>query len=748
VLADAVVAGQAWDLLQVFFERELYPQLQVEVSEGRARVERDGVLLFDGPLDRARTPAEGLHDAVGWSVLLQELWELPGCTGEELYASTPRRGSAAGADGPPLTVGAEPVELDLAAPLPSLRLPRGTTASIVVTVAGAPLTVVTCEAPDGRVSTHQLRRAILMQSGFELCRAVLREAVVLAPPNARGTLRQRLAGTLAASRVDARPPDATVVAQPGDGTAGSRWAVLPAAAAPERLALAERDGDAALGPVDAVQRLLAAPFGRDGRIVARRASDDALLRALAFERIFGAGSDPWRYDSPYEREKYERTLALLPARPASALELGCAEGVFTRLLASRVDALLAVDVSERALARARRRCRELPHVTFAQLDLFEDPLAGRYELVVCSELLYYAERREQLDRTAHKLARALTPGGHLLTAHAHAVVDDPASPGFDWDVPFGAAAIERALLGTRELELVRELHTAPYRVQLYRRRARRRLRRGRTRVERTVAEAVSPPSEAAASFLPAGGPVRREPDAAPATARLPILMYHRVAPTGSAETARWRLHPDAFEEQLAWLREHDYGSLTFEQWRAAVDRRAPVPERSVLLTFDDGYADFPDYALPLLSTYGFGATMYVVTDLVGRSNAWDERLGEPLRLMDWPTLLALEEQGIELGSHTASHRPLVSLSAAELARDLCRSRLALHERLGGEVRSVCYPYGLHDPAVVALAGACGFHFGVTTNEWHASFGDELLALPRIEVRGADTLTEFVAKLRG
>jgi peptidoglycan/xylan/chitin deacetylase (PgdA/CDA1 family) len=116
--------------------------------------------------------------------------------------------------------------------------------------------------------------------------------------------------------------------------------------------------------------------------------------------------------------------------------------------------------------------------------------------------------------------------------------------------------------------------------------------------------------------------------------------------------------------------------------------------------------------------------------------------------MDWPTLLALEEQGIELGSHTASHRPLVSLSAAELARDLCRSRIALHERLGGEVRSLCYPYGLHDPAVVALAGACGFHFGVTTNEWHASFGDEMLALPRIEVRGADTLTEFVAKLRG
>jgi peptidoglycan/xylan/chitin deacetylase (PgdA/CDA1 family) len=746
VLADAVVASQAWDVLQAFFEREVYAQLRIEPGDGRVRVERDGVLLFDGALDPGRTTAQGVHDAVGWTVLLQELWNLPHATGEELYAAAPRRGRAHAAEERSLTTGTEAVELDLAEPLPSLRTLGAEPPTVAVTVGGVPLTVFECEAGE-RVSAHRLRRAILMHSGFELCRAVLREAVVLAPAPARGTLRERLAAGLSAERAGARPLDVTVVAQAGDGTPSSRWTPLPAVVAPERLELARRDGDRVLGPTDGVRRLLAAPLGR---VATRRATDDALLRSLEFDRVFGSGADPWHYDSPYEQEKYRRTLELLPGRPARALELGCAEGAFTRRLAERVDALLAVDISERALSRARRRCREQRHVAFVQLDLFEDPIRDRYELVVCSELLYYAERRETLARTARKLAGALESGGHLLTAHAHAVVDDATSAGFDWDVPFGAAAIEQALLATRELELVREIRTAPYRVQLYRRRARRRLGRPRARPERTLAPAVAPPPDAAACFLPSGGPVRREPVAEEprGARRMPILMYHRVAPEGRAATQRWRLHPDAFEAQLAYLREHDYQSLTFEQWRAASDRRIPIPARSVLLTFDDGYADFPTHALPLLVKYGFRATMFVVTDLVGASNVWDEQLDERIALMDWPTLLELDEQGVELGSHTASHRPLVSLSTADVARELCRSRSALHERLGSGVRSICYPYGLHDAAVLSLAGGCGYHFGVTTNEWHASFGDDLLELPRVEVRGGDTLTEFVAKLRG
>ena len=730
-LADAVAAPHAWGVLEALFARDVYPRLGDEAA------------------------GAGAHDRLGWTAFLRELWDRPSWSGDDFYAGG-RRSLAESA--PRRSVTTARIEVNVAAPLPALDADGLDEVAVAVSVGGAPLTLVTCPVRQGQVTAHELRRAILVQCGFELCRAVVREAVVLAPAGATGTLHERLARALAANAPGAGSPvvaaDVTTIGRGmgADGTSVSRWTVLPAAAAPERLALARRDGEAIGGPDAAgVVRLLAAPVVLEPDPRAPLApSDDSLLRSLEFDRTFAARPDPWRYDSAYEQAKYEQTLSLVPAGVERALELGCAEGRFTTQLAERVRALTAADVSPLALSRARARCAGRANVAFEQLDLFEHPPAGPYDLIVCSELLYYADDRRTLARTVRALAAALAPGGHLLTAHAHVVADAPRAPGFDWDVPFGAAAIEQALLATGLLELRREIRTTHYRVQLYARRRLRRLspRAAGSRAQRTTAAAAELAPELAERFLPAGGRVRREAaEQEPATTRLPILMYHRVAPDGRPATQRWRLHPDAFEAQLRHLREHGYQSVTFEQWRVAADRRAPLPARSVMLTFDDGYADFPDYALPLLDRYGFHATMFVVTDLVGATNAWDDGFGESLPLMDWPTLERLHARGVNVGAHTALHRPLVTLDAAELTRDLCRSRMSLHEHLGLAVRSVCYPFGLHDPGVLAIAAGCGFHYGVTTNEWHASFGEDLLGLPRVEVRGTDSLADFVAKLR-
>jgi peptidoglycan/xylan/chitin deacetylase (PgdA/CDA1 family) len=742
VLADAIVAPLAWDVLQAFFERHVYPQLEIELRDGSARVARGELVLFEGELDPTRGERQGVHDRVGWIVLLQELWERHDWLGDDFYDGARRAG------GEPVRrpAAGERVAVELAEPLPALRPRGGGPVEIAVTAGGAPLAVIACAASRGGVSAHRLRREILIQTAYGLCGAVVREAIVLAPAAATGSLRERLAAAAGASE-----PIADAIAIGRAETVGAgRWSVLPAAAAPERLALAQRDGDPVLGTLgDGAAHVLSAPTARDG--AARRPwSEGTLRRALTFDRTFGERPDPWHYDAPYEQRKYEQTLELLPARAERALELGCAEGAFTRLLAARVSALTAADISPLALTRAARGCAGAANVTFVQLDAFEQPLGGPFDLIVCSELLYYAEDRAMLARAARALAAALAPGGTLVAAHAHAVVDDPDAPGFDWDVPFGAAAIERALLGTRLLDLRRELRTTPYRVQRYARRRTPRLPAApaRLRTRRTAAAAGAMDPEHVERFLPDGGRVLREPAAAaPATSELPVLMYHRVAPDGAEATRRWRVHPDDFDAQLRHLREAGYQSLTLAQWRAACERRQPLPARAVLLTFDDGYADFPDYALPLLSRHGFLATMFVVTDLVGASNAWDAELGESLPLMDWEALAAIRADGVEIGSHSSEHRPLVTLSAAELTRDLCRSRERLRERLGTGARSVCYPYGLHDAGVLSVAGACGFDSGVTTNEWHASFGDDPLGLPRLEVHGTETLAQFAAKLR-
>jgi peptidoglycan/xylan/chitin deacetylase (PgdA/CDA1 family) len=230
------------------------------------------------------------------------------------------------------------------------------------------------------------------------------------------------------------------------------------------------------------------------------------------------------------------------------------------------------------------------------------------------------------------------------------------------------------------------------------------------------------------------------------TARLPILMYHRVAPQGAAATARWRLTPEAFEEQLRYLRDAGFYSVTLDQWREAAQAKKPLPGRAVLLTFDDGYRDFAEQAWPLLKRYAFSAIMFLVAGKIGGTNDWDRAFGEEVELMDWDEILALQKEGVEFGCHTVTHAPLTGLSPAELVRELARSRAILEEKLKRPVDAIAYPYGDQDRAVQHLTGACGYTFGLSCRPGTSRFQDRLLELPRIEVMGGMPLQEFVAKL--
>src|SRR5713101_3519182 len=109
--------------------------------------------------------------------------------------------------------------------------------------------------------------------------------------------------------------------------------------------------------------------------------------------------DPWYYMSDYEQTKYRHTLELLPAgKIDSLLEIACAEGHFTLQLAERAGQILAVDISERALARARDRCRDLSNVRFAQHDISRGLPEGNFDVIICAEVLYYLRDRFALNR--------------------------------------------------------------------------------------------------------------------------------------------------------------------------------------------------------------------------------------------------------------------------------------------------------------------------------------------------------------
>jgi hypothetical protein len=224
---------------------------------------------------------------------------------------------------------------------------------------------------------------------------------------------------------------------------------------------------------------------------------------------------------------------------------------------------------------------------------------------------------------------------------------------------------------------------------------------------------------------------------AAATHRLPILLYHRIARGQAGPLARYRIEPDVFEAQIRYLRETGFRSATLEEWRQAMRAYEPLPGRRIILTFDDGYADFAESAWPILRQNGFGALVFVVTDRVGGTSEWTTPYGEATPLLGWDEIRHLREQGVEFGSHTATHPHLTVLAPADVVREAARSRTALTRALGAPPSAIAYPH---------LAGACGYFFGLSCRPGPCRFTDPLLALPRIEICAEDGLTGFVRKL--
>ncbi len=209
----------------------------------------------------------------------------------------------------------------------------------------------------------------------------------------------------------------------------------------------------------------------------QRSLNSAWLK-FCFDTLFRLTRDPWNYSSPYQQWKYEQELQLLPPTPISlALELGCAEGIFTIQLASRVEHLVAADISATALMRANQRCvlQQCENVRLIQFDLTQDELpAERFDLIICSEVLYYIGNQAILREITEKLAKSLKPNGYLLTSNDYRIKAGKQ------DIPpvqnkilktsriFGAEAIA-ATLSETSLQLVKVIQTPFHCTHLFQR---------------------------------------------------------------------------------------------------------------------------------------------------------------------------------------------------------------------------------------------------------------------------------------
>lgn len=236
-------------------------------------------------------------------------------------------------------------------------------------------------------------------------------------------------------------------------------------------------------------------------------------------------------------------------------------------------------------------------------------------------------------------------------------------------------------------------------------------------------------------------------------AALPILMYHGISDDpepGVSAYYKTNTSPALFERQLRCLNDKGFRSVSLDESVRLLQRGWPKEDKIVAITFDDGFRDFYDVALPLLKKYGHVATIYLPTGLIGE----DRRSFKNKACLTWEEVRELRAQGIQIGSHTVNHTVLYNLSWAEVENELSVSKQQIQQALGGEVTSFAYPYAFpqHDrgftKTFVQLLRRQGYQTSVTTMIGRTSPDDDLFRLKRLPVNNGDDMELFAAKLDG
>ena len=227
-----------------------------------------------------------------------------------------------------------------------------------------------------------------------------------------------------------------------------------------------------------------------------------------------------------------------------------------------------------------------------------------------------------------------------------------------------------------------------------------------------------------------------------------VLAFHAVSDLGDDPVlAEYGVPPQRFAAHLDALAGRGWRFVDLDTVLAALDGRARLPERALLITFDDCYVDLLDAGAPLLAERGVPAVAYAVAGLTGGSNEWDRPLGaRELPLLDAEGLRALAAAGVEVGSHGMNHRQLTKLAPAEAAAEIRDSAAAL-EALGlPRPRTFSYPHGECDPGIEAAVRESDYAAAFTVTPGRVERGGDRFALPRVEVLAGDTPARLRLKL--
>jgi len=229
---------------------------------------------------------------------------------------------------------------------------------------------------------------------------------------------------------------------------------------------------------------------------------------------------------------------------------------------------------------------------------------------------------------------------------------------------------------------------------------------------------------------------------------LRVLTYHRV--NDGHPRDRLSVHPDAFAAQMEVIAGSGRPVLPLAGAVPALRGTCPLPADAIALTFDDGFQDNFTHALPVLERFGFPATFFVVTAVVGSDGTLDRYRGccEADRMLDWEQVRAMRARGHAIGGHGRTHREMAMLPEADARAEAQGCAGDIEAETGDRPSLFCYPRGSESAGVRRIVGEAGFEAACSVRPGANAPGAELLALRRTEVSADDTIEDFRSKIEG